>query len=477
MSLNNGEIQQIIENFPSNMILKHITQKGIDHFYFICHTLEKKIVIFLNIHDGETGIFMVPETEQKQTPKTQLRFSEFLTNRLSGGRIEKIYQPNYSRIVVFTIKTLSSNYHLICRLWGTAANLFLVDKDQQILDLAKRYPKRNEWVGEKFVLPEIKNPPIFSPRTELIRNNTNQDLYFYYQNRKSQKEFSIRKEHLQKELHKEISSLEHFLEQIEKESDSHRQEQFKKYGELLSAYLYQIKKGAEEVTLEDFETSQKFSIQLDPSLSPQENCRKYFEKYKKIKSSIQYQTKRKIEAQEKLHHLRLLSEALQLSETLEELNRIEIRKKNKRKDSDKAQTLSKTIGRKFLLHGNFTAYLSRSAKEADLLLKTLAKGNDYWFHIRDNAGSHLILKNRKDLELPDKTKLEAAMLALHFSKSSKENEGDIYFTRVKYLHKPNTNTPGLVFPSQEKNIRIKIDPEILGRLLKQAEIHKIEADH
>ena len=99
------------------------------------------------------------------------------------------------------------------------------------------------------------------------------------------------------------------------------------------------------------------------------------------------------------------------------------------------------------------------------MLKTVARGNDYWFHIRDNAGSHVVVKNKGNVELPDKTRLEAAMLALHFSKSRNETEGDIYFTRVKYLHKPNTNTPGLVFPTQEKNIKIKKQVDVIEKLL------------
>ena len=38
-------------------------------------------------------------------------------------------------------------------------------------------------------------------------------------------------------------------------------------------------------------------------------------------------------------------------------------------------------------------------------------------------------------------------------------------TTHKLLHKPNTNTPGLVFPTQEKNIKIKKQAEVIQKLL------------
>ena len=97
------------------------------------------------------------------------------------------------------------------------------------------------------------------------------------------------------------------------------------------------------------------------------------------------------------------------------------------------------------------------------MLNKIAKGNDYWFHIRDYAGSHVVVKEIKNREITEKIKHEAALLALYFSKGKKADEGDIYFTRVKYLHKAKGS--GVVLPTQEKNIKVKFDENILKKII------------
>jgi len=113
--------------------------------------------------------------------------------------------------------------------------------------------------------------------------------------------------------------------------------------------------------------------------------------------------------------------------------------------------------------------VSKSAKDADNLLKLVAKGNDYWFHSRDYAGSHVVVKTEKGKELSEKTKIEAAHLAVFFSKAKNALDGDVYFTQIKYLHKPNTNVKGLVFPTREKNIKVRMEKKILDSVLNNAD--------
>jgi predicted ribosome quality control (RQC) complex YloA/Tae2 family protein len=61
-------------------------------------------------------------------------------------------------------------------------------------------------------------------------------------------------------------------------------------------------------------------------------------------------------------------------------------------------------------------------------------------------------------------KIEASTLALYYSKGRNSSEGDIYFTRVKYLHKGKNSPSGLVIPTQEKNIKVIFDRNILDKI-------------
>jgi predicted ribosome quality control (RQC) complex YloA/Tae2 family protein len=280
---------------------------------------------------------------------------------------------------------------------------------------------------------------------------------------RNNKEFSLLQKRLVEKLTKQLCELQSSIKHLQNELDSDKAEQLRHMGDLIVANIYRLKKGDASAEVEDYETGETVIIPLDEKLSPQENSKRYFEKYKKLQAAFTYQKEKLDESIATFDDTEALLSHIKEADTLQEL--YELAALAGENFDNKKTNLSSHAGRKFLLSGDFVAYVSRSSRDADAMLKSIARGNDYWFHIRDNAGSHVVIKNKGNVELPDKTRLEAAMLALHFSKSRNEAEGDIYFTRVKYLHKPNSNTPGLVFPTQEKNIKIKKQPEILQRLL------------
>jgi hypothetical protein len=41
----------------------------------------------------------------------------------------------------------------------------------------------------------------------------------------------------------------------------------------------------------------------------------------------------------------------------------------------------------------------------------------------------------------------------------------VYYTQVKYLRRARGGAPGLVLPTQEKNLQVRLDPQRLARLL------------
>lgn len=467
MSLNCEEINQIIEIVPNGMLIRKVTEEEYGCFYLHCMASdESSVILQINLHDGESGFFAVPD--KVSVTQKQRRFSSFLSNRLSGGRIESITQPNNNRIVLFTVKTISQRFYLIARLWGTASNLILTNSDFIIEDLARRFPKRDEWVGDKFIMPtETENKKTFAVR-ESVSGNVNDELFYFYKNRRDKNEFFILQKRLVSKLSRKLNDLKTSSEHLQNELDDNKIEDLRRYGELIVANIYKLKKGDEQVEAEDYETGKSIVIPLDKRLSPQENSKQYFDKYKKFKAASVHKHEKLEENKAVLDDTENLLSHVEEAGSLNEL--YELAALIGEDSGDKKNNSYCGAGRKFLLSGDFTAYVSRSSRDADAMLKTVARGNDYWFHIRDNAGSHVVVKNKGNVELPDKTRLEAAMLALHFSKSRNEAEGDIYFTRVKYLHKPNTKTPGLVFPTQEKNIKIKKQQDVIQRLLNSQHI-------
>ncbi|HBD94217.1 MAG: hypothetical protein A2015_02630 [Spirochaetes bacterium GWF1_31_7] len=470
MSCNCAEIDAIIQNVPINSIIRSFSQSVNNELYIHLTTTTGNATLYISIIDGETGFFIVPLNYSKKMIDAKLKLSSMLNSKLKGGRIIDISQPEGSRIVIIGIQLFDTYYRLIARLWGTGSNILITDSDYTIIELLKRYPNRGEWPNEKFTIPEKKNDKQFQIRKELIHDCVNDDLFYHYRNIRDNRQFSIKFSQLEKIINDELTTLNNCIANTIANINSDSLLIYKKYGDLINGEIYKVSKGMESILVYDYETDKKIIIPLDPLLTPQENALKYYDKYKKIKAGIHIWDVQLGQYQEKLSQFESFQEKLTASKTFDDLIKLETLLSKKVSTQKQSNTVSKKLpGRKVLLSDGFIAYISRSSREADELLKITAKGNDYWFHIRDNNGSHVVVKNRQTIEITDKVKLEAAMLALHYSKSKDELSGDIYFTRVKYLHKPNNNTPGLVFPTQEKNIKVKKDQKTLQNLLKTIE--------
>ncbi|MEI6876539.1 MAG: NFACT RNA binding domain-containing protein, partial [Spirochaetota bacterium] len=108
--------------------------------------------------------------------------------------------------------------------------------------------------------------------------------------------------------------------------------------------------------------------------------------------------------------------------------------------------------------------IGRSAKENDELLRHHVRGSDLWLHARDFAGAYVFIKSRPGKTFPLEILLDAGGLALYYSKGREAGEGDLYYTWVKYLRRAKNGPKGLVIPTQEKNLFVRIDDARIRQL-------------
>src|SRR5699024_11867791 len=60
-------------------------------------------------------------------------------------------------------------------------------------------------------------------------------------------------------------------------------------GEVLTTYLYQIKRGMTKIALPNFyDNNKEITISLSNQLSPSQNAQKYFKKYQKLKNAVTF---------------------------------------------------------------------------------------------------------------------------------------------------------------------------------------------
>ena len=203
--------------------------------------------------------------------------------------------------------------------------------------------------------------------------------------------------------------------------DTQKKDKYKVYGELINTYGYGLEEGCRSFQALNYYTNEEITVPLDPSLSPGDNAKKYFERYGKLKRTEEALTEQIEETQSEIQHLDSISNALDISRSESDLSQIKeeltqygyIKKHFSGKKGQKMQARSKPFH--YVSSDGYDIYVGRNNFQNDELTFKFASGNDWWFHAKKMAGSHVVVKT-PDGELPDRTFEEAGCLAAYYSK-------------------------------------------------------------
>ena len=104
--------------------------------------------------------------------------------------------------------------------------------------------------------------------------------------------------------------------------DTEKRENYKVYGELITAYGYGVEPGSKSMQALNYYTNEEITIPLDETISPMENAKKYFEKYNKLKRTFEALTVHISETKEALEYMETVRLSLDLALTEDDLNAI-----------------------------------------------------------------------------------------------------------------------------------------------------------
>jgi len=239
------------------------------------------------------------------------------------------------------------------------------------------------------------------------------------------------------------------LERVTKDLQGARDyERLRREGELLLAHLSELRKGMSEVELEGFDGT-KTVIKLDPALDPVANAQQKFERYKKLKRAQEKLAARLDELRNELEYLEGVASSIEQAEGEADLAQIseELEAGGYLPREPQSREPSPAVGpREFVIRG-YRVWVGRSSKQNDELIRRAAR-EDYWLHARDRPGSHVIIRNPQQREIPSEVLHQAAQLAAYYSKGRGAKKVPVSYTRVKYLRKG--GRPGLVFVTHEE---------------------------
>ena len=238
-------------------------------------------------------------------------------------------------------------------------------------------------------------------------------------------------------------------------ADCEKADIHKKYGDMITANLWQLSRGMKQAEITDYEAWNEETgeygtviIDLDERLTPSANAQKYYKKYAKARNA-KVELARQIELGEaELAYIYTVFDALTRAETAndlaeirDELYRSGYASRMKGYAAPKKQP-APTVA-KFKTTNGYLVYCGKNNLQNEHITHKLADRNDYWFHAKGVPGSHVVMvTNGEEPDAQDFT--DAACIAAHYSKAAGGAQIPVDYLLVRHVRKVPGAKPGFV---------------------------------
>lgn len=252
-------------------------------------------------------------------------------------------------------------------------------------------------------------------------------------------------------------------------SECAEREKLRECGDLINANIFRLEKGMTKCVLEDFYSGEPREIPLDARLTPAQNAQKYYAEYRKLCNAEEKLTELIKSGSGELLYLDSVLDSLNRAETDGELSEIRrelseqgyLRKDKQALKADKK--LSEPL--KYISSDGYEILVGKNNRQNDLLTLKTARAMDIWLHVKDIAGSHVILRTADNGNpLTQRTIFEAAQLAAYHSKGRESSGVPVDYTLVKFVKKPAGAKPGMVIFTNNKTMFVTPDESIVEKL-------------
>ena len=452
INFNSSMLKNWIEenkDFLTGARIQKIQQPTRRDFVFSIRNNGETRKLYININPQYYHVcFMSKENEAKrliEIPQKPPMFCMLLRKYLENAVIARVNQPEYERILEFYIETyneLSEKIYLCLaiELMGKYSNVILYNYDTNIIlgcahNVGAEKSREREMAGGlPYVYPSGR--PNGWYQGEGIEQVDDYYAQVIYED-KIKKLKSACSQIVSKKLKKDETSLKKM--RMDKNYDKYRL-----YGDLIMANLYNAKDYSKSVKLFDYENNKEIVIELDETKTLKDNANKFYKLYNKGKTAQEKIIELSDKLKENIQYYEQILYSLELASDMDELLEIkaEIEPEKTIKTQKKSQLEPIEID-------GCKVYVGKNNRQNDLIVSKLSRDEDWWFHTKDCAGSHVLLK----CENPsDKIILACAKLAKQYSKGSLSSKVGVIYTKRKYLKKPPKANLGYVTYKNEREI-------------------------
>jgi len=349
--------------------------------------------LYFDMTKGSSNIY-IKKTKDINKKIFNAPFDVVLQKKFNNTTIKDVYLRNDDKVLVIEIKQKSSYKEMVYKLQfeftGKNTNLILLDDTDTILEALRHI---DEWTSSRVIkvgqkLLELKKPDFIFKEQEL------EDIESYLENiyiKKVETELLNSKKQKINQLSKQLKKLQKLLDNLDDVQQLERKsEELNLKASNIVATLY---------TLQGYEKNQQIK-----------NSKELFKNAKKAKAKAKNQYIEQVNLEQKLEFYQRLIKTIEACKTIDEVEFYFPKK-------DKNQTKTKKLNpyQSFFIDG-YKIMLGRDERENIYLLEN-SRASDFWFHLKDQVSSHVIVSNTKK-NLPEYIIKEAAKICAKFSTDS-----------------------------------------------------------
>lgn len=347
--------------------------------------------------------YFIPETQEKEDPLTVSEGAFVSAVCSKSAKLSKALYTSLTGISPVAAEEIVSRASLDS---DRAANSY---EPEELIHLYRTFRRYLEPLTEGAYEPSIyydgKTPVEFSCLPLSIYDNCRREVYptisevleTYYAEKNAltrirQKSTDLRRI-VQTALERNVKKYDLQAKQLK---DTEKREKYRVYGELINTYGYNVEPGSKSFQALNYYTGEEITIPLDPQIPVQDNAKKYFDKYGKLKRTCEAVTTLLKETGDEIEHLKSIQTSLDIA--LQEEDLAQIREElvqsgyiHKRPSGNKKVKITSRPFH-YISSDGFDMYVGKNNLQNDELTFQFAKGGDWWFHAKGAPGSHVIVQ-------------------------------------------------------------------------------------
>jgi predicted ribosome quality control (RQC) complex YloA/Tae2 family protein len=452
----------------TNARVERVYQGSEGGLYCLLSRERKKFILLLSPDRALPRIHLVSVRPVAQNPPHG--FILFLRSHVSGARVTGIRLVNQDRVVEIQFSRQGEEYHLLFELFGSSANLVLVDPSLKILAVYNPVPPTEE--GARSLLPGLRYRAPEKPHNAGFQRSAlssefdaghspNRSVELYYERIIEQRHVATLRIELSSRIRKDLAKTVRLINALS--GDLHaadRVDEYRQAGDMVLAHLQELRTGMERADLTGYD-GRTVSVILDPKRSPSGNAELYFKKYKKARKGRDIIAARLRQSVGQASYLKSLLNDIEQARDVDALlsirSELVAKGRLEKKDIPFKRTRRGTALpaiRRIMFNG-WEILVGKSAAGNDHLTMKMARPDDLWLHAEGMPGSHVLVRNPNAVVIPDNVLVKAAALAAFYSKGRNAGKVPVTYTRAGLVKKPKGAKPGLVMLRERKSLMVK----------------------